>query len=111
MKKNKCLLPEEPHQNTVLLYQCDGKCSEDKIKLHGLGFSTEINGKEYRGAVRVPQNIDHEILYKMFKMLAGMLAHPTNPVCRCVDGNEMLFGKECTLDDFDNFVREGIIAE
>lgn len=83
------------NENTKLVYRME------KGRLYGIGFSTVVDGVEYRGAVKVPKNLDNEKLSKIWFMLECMLEHPKNKVCRCVSGDEMLLGKELVIDDYD----------
>ena len=104
--------PIEVNKNTKLVYQLDGNDYQTEPRnVIGIGFSTVIGDKIYRGAVKIPKIIDHEKLLKIWKMLVGMLAHPTHPVCGCVGIDELLVGNERTLKDYDNFVKERIIIE
>ena len=102
----------EENKNTSLIYELDGDDYQpEPRKVIGIGISTFVGDKIYRGAVKIPKDIDHEKVLKIWQMLAGMLANPTHPACGCVGANEMLVGNERTLDDYDNFVKEGIVIE
>jgi len=85
------------NKNTKLVYRVEDN------RLYGIGFSTVVDGVEYRGAVKVPENLDNEKLYKIWHMLRCMLANPKHKACRCVSGDEMLLDKELTIDDYDCF--------
>ena len=83
------------NKDTRLLYRME------KGRLYGIGFSTVVDGVEYRGAVKVPEKLDNEKLIKIWFMLLCMMEHPKDKACRCVSGDDMLFGKELAIDDYD----------
>ena len=102
----------EENENTSLIYELYGDDYQtEPRKVTGIGFETFIGDRLYRGAVKIPEKLDNEKLLKIWRMLTGMLACPTHPACGCVGANEMLVGNERTLDDYDNFVKEGIVIE
>ena len=83
------------NENTKLIYQME------KGRLYGIGFKTVVDGVEYRGAVKVPKDLDNEKLSKIWFMLLCMMEHPKHESCQCVVGDEMLLGKEVTINDCD----------
>ena len=85
------------NKNTRLIFQIEHK------RLFGIGFVTVVDGVEYRGAVKVPKELNNENLRKVWFMLMWMMADPKNPVCNCVSGDEMLYGHEIDVDDYDSF--------
>ena len=85
------------NENTKLVYRME------KGRLYGIGFSTIVDGIEYRGAVKVPEKLDNEKLNKIWHMLRYMLENPKHKVCKCVSGDEMLLDNELTIDDYDCF--------
>jgi len=63
----------------------------------GIGFSTNIDGKSYRGAVKIPKDSNHDFWKKAFLRLISMLDDPINPDNKCVSGNKVLIGNEVEI--------------
>ena len=67
----------------------------------GIAFETLINGKKYRGAVKIPTNSDDSYWIRAFIKLKLMLDEPTNESSGCVSGNAILTGNEVVLDNIE----------